>query len=260
MKSSCLGWAFAGAISIAALGYSGASLIWNGTWKPNASKSSISGPSFVITISPAGERHYDDGVYSYNFRCDGKEYSTRPSRTVSCLQTSAFAIDTTSKENGVKVATAHWELSPDGKMLTIKEASIQADGSIKPRELVYSRTPGSIGFAGGWNNTKPLELRDNLVLALNERSFHIAFTESGQYIDLPLDGSDAPMHGPGVRPGLTWGIRPNGPREFSYNRKAGGQIISQGSLRLSADGRTLVEEHWSPRAPNQKSTIVYEKQ
>jgi hypothetical protein len=225
MKNRCLGWAFAGAISIAALGYSGAAPVWNGTWKPNASKSSISGPIFVITISPAGEYHYDDGVYSYDFRCDGKEYSTRPSRTISCLQTSAFAIDTTSKENGAKVATAHWELSADGKMLTIKEASIQADG--KPRELVYSRTPGSIGFAGGWNDTKPLELRDNLVLALNERSFHIAFTESGQYIDPPLDGSDAPMHGPRVRPGLTMAIRPNGPQEFSYARKAGGRSLAK---------------------------------
>lgn len=260
MKNSCLGWAFAGVISMAALGCSGASPVWDGTWKLNESKSSIPGPSFLITISPAGEYHYDNGTYSYSFRCDGKEYSTRPNRTISCLQTSAFVIDTTSKENGAKVATAHWELSADGKMLSIKGTSVQADGSVKPREIAYSRTSASIGFAGGWSNTKRLESRPQLLLALNERSLHIAFSESGQYIDAPLDGSDAPMHGPGVPQGLTMAIRPHGPQEFLTLKKVGGQIINQGSLRLSADGRTLVEESWGPGTPDQKATLVYKKQ
>jgi hypothetical protein len=214
VKNSCLAWAFVGAISLAAFGHSGASPTWNGTWKLNASKSSIPGPSFVIAISPAGEYHYDDGVYSYTFYCDGEKYSTRPGCTISCLPTSAFAFDMASNENSAKVATAHWELSADGEMLTIKGTSIQADGSVKPREIVYSRTSASVGFAGGWTNTKRLESRPQLLLTLNERSLHIAFSESGQYVDAPLDGSYAPMHGPGAPQGLTMAIRPNGLQEF----------------------------------------------
>ena len=262
MKNRCLAWAFAGVISMAALGWSMASPVWNGTWKLNASKSTIPGPSFSITISPTGEYHYDNGTYSYSFRCDGKQYSQGPNRMISCLQTSAFVMDTTSKENGGKVSPAHihWQLSADGKTLTSKETSIQADGSVKPRELVYSRTSGSNGFAGGWRDTRRMESKPLLQLALNKRSLHIAFSEIGQYIDAPLDGSDAPVHGPGAPQGLTVAITPHGPQEFLTLQKVGGKIIHQGSLRLSADGRTLVEEYWHPSAPDQKATLVYEKQ
>ena len=235
--------------------------MWNGTWKVNESKSSIPGPSFSVTVSPTGEFHLDNGTYSDSFRCDGKEYSAKPNRTMSCLQTSAFVIDTTSKENGVKVATTHWELSPNGRTLTLKKTSIHAGESVNPRETVYSRTSGSsIGFAGGWTNTKRLESRPQLVLALNQRSLHIAFSESGQYIDAPLDGSDAPMLGPGVPQGVTMAIRPHGAQEFLTLKKIGGKIVNEGSLRLSADGRILVEEYWSPSAPAQKAMLVYEKQ
>lgn len=260
MKRKCLGWVCAGVILVVALGCSHASPVWNGTWKVNESKSTIPGPNFSITISPAGEYHVDNGTYSQSFRCDGKEYPATPKRTISCLQTGVLAIDTTSWENGAKVATAIWELSTDGKMLTLKGTSTQPDGSVKPREMVYSRTSGSIGFAGGWTNTKRLESRPQLVLALNERSLHIAFTESGQYIDSPLDGSDAPVHGPGVPDGLTMAVTPHGAREFFTLKKMGGQIINQGSLRLSADGRNMVEEYWNPRAPEQKAKLVYDRQ
>jgi hypothetical protein len=259
MKNNYLSCALA-LISMVALGCSRASPVWDGTWKLNESKSNIPGPSFSITISPTGEYHSDNGTFSSNFRCDGKEYPTRANRTVSCVQPSAFVIDTTTKENGAKVATAHWELSADWKMLTIKGTTIDADGSVKPKEKVYSRTSASIGFAGGWRDAKRLESRPPLLLALNERSLHIGFSDSGQYVDPPLDGSDSPWQGPGAPQGLTMAIKPQGPQEFLTLKKVGGQIVNQGSLRLSADGRTLVEEYWAPSRPDQKATLVYEKQ
>jgi hypothetical protein len=169
-------------------------------------------------------------------------------------------IDTILKENGTKAGSAHWELSPDQKMLTIKSTLFQPDGSAKSRENVYSRTSASVGFVGGWRNTKRLESRPQLLLLMNDRRLHIAFPESGQFTDPPLDGSDAAIHGPGVLQGLTMAIRPRGPQEFLTLRKLGGQITNQGSLRLSADGRTLVEEYWRPDRPNEKAVLVYERQ
>jgi hypothetical protein len=260
MKTISLCWILAGALSMAALGCSRVSPDWNGTWKLNEAKSSIPGPTFVITVSPGGEYHYEGGTSSYNFRCDGKDYSTRPNRTLSCVQTGAFVMDTTSKENGAKIATAHWELSADGKMLTISGTSIQADELPKSREVVYSRTSASTGFAGGWRDPKHLESTPPLLLALTDRTLHIAFSGSGQYMDVPLDGSDAPMHGPGVPQGLTMAITSHGSREFLTLKKMAGQTINQGSLRLSADGRTLVEEYWKPSRPDEKASLVYEKQ
>lgn len=160
----------------------------------------------------------------------------------------------------VRQSISAGELSADGKTLTVKETSIQADGPVKPREIVYLRTSASTGFAGGWKNIKRLGSRPQLLLALNERSLHIAFSESGQYVDPPLDGSDAPMHGPGIPQGLTMAVTPRGPQEFLTLKKVGEQITNQGSLRLSADGRTLVEEYWHPSTPDQKVRLVYDKQ
>jgi hypothetical protein len=98
-----------------------------------------------------------------------------------------------------------------------------------------------------------------LVLALANRSLHFAFPESGQYTDLTLDGSDAIMHGSGVPAGQTMAMKPRGSRELLTLKKFQGKIVSQGSLRISADGRFLVEESWHP-GNSQKAVLVYEKQ
>ncbi len=48
--------------------------------------------------------------------------------------------------------------------------------------------------------------------------------------------------------------------ELLVLRKLVGQIVNQGSMKISADGRSLVEEFWSPERPNLKTILVYEKQ
>jgi hypothetical protein len=258
--NTCFHWLFTTLILVVAVGCRKTSPDWNGTWKLNESKSSIPGPSFSITILPTGEYHLDNGTNSYDFRCDGREYTTATNRTLSCLQTSASVIDTTSKENGAKVGTAHWSLSPDERTLAIKATSFQTNGSAKSRENVYTRTSASAGFAGGWRDTKRLESRPELLLLLNDQRLHIAFPDSGQFTDPPLDGSEAAMYGPGVSEGMTMAIRPHGPQEFFTSRKLRGQIISEGSLRISADGHTLVEEYWRPDRFDEKAVLVYERQ
>jgi hypothetical protein len=206
---------------------------------------------------PTGEYHSDNGTYSYNFRCDGKEYSTRTNRTISCTQSSTSEMDTTAMEDGKKFA-AHWELSPDGKTLTVKTNSTGTDAPVKVTERVYSRTSGASGFVGGWQDTKRLASRPQLVLTLDKQALHLVI--GNQYMDPPLTGIDALCRGPFVPEGLTMAIRPNGPHEFLTLRKIDGKVVNQGSLRLSTDHRTLIEEYWRPGKPDEKATLVYEKQ
>jgi hypothetical protein len=259
MKRNHSIWGCAGVIGLVALACFGSSPTWNGTWKAVKSSSTVPKPNFIITILPTGEYHFDDGVYSYDFRCDGMEYRVTASRTISCTQKSASTMDKALTQDGKKVDTAHWELSTDGKMLTVttNAASPKVDGAAKSR--VYSHISKSSGFAGGWKDTKELESTPPLVLKLTERSFHMAFADGRQYMDPPLDGSDAPVHGPNVPQGLTIAIRSNGPLEFLTVQKIGGRIINQGVLRLSADGRTLTDEYWTPDRPDLKAARVYEK-
>jgi hypothetical protein len=255
-----LRWACVAVIFTAAVSCGVPSKAWNGTWKLNVSKSHIPGNSFIITTTPAGEYHFDDGTNSFNFRCDGKEYPTVANRTLSCIQKSEFLMDSTSKENGKIAATIRRELSADGKMLTHKGTVIRTDGSVKSIENVYTRTSGSMGFAGGWRNTYQGESHSQMRLALSERSLHLEYIEHEQYYDLPLDGSDAMMHGQWISQGLTMSIKPHGPWEFLTFLKQQGEVLSQGSMRVSPDGRTLIEEYWRPDKPDERAVFLYEKQ
>jgi hypothetical protein len=170
-------------------------------------------------------------------------------------------METTAKENGTKVKTAHWELSADQKALTIKPTSIQSGEPARPLVAVYMRTSGSAGFAGGWKDMNRLESEPQLMrLTPIDHSLHLVYPEAGQYADPGLNGTDATVHGQQVPLGLTIAIEPNGSYEFLITRKLGGQIVNQGFFRLSEDRRTLVEEYWRPERPNERAVLIYEKQ
>src|ERR1035441_10581499 len=110
---------------------------------------------FSITKTATGEYHEESGGSGYDFGCDGKDYATIPNHTISCTQRTTYVMDTTAKENGQEGGIAHWELSADGKTLTIRSTPAQAKASEKPTEVSYVRTSGSAGFVGAWRNTMP---------------------------------------------------------------------------------------------------------
>ncbi len=185
-----------------------------------------------------------------------KEYPTSVQHTISCKLDDSSTMDTTSRENGKIVRADHWQLSLDGLQLTHRSSETQSDGSTKSKLSVFVRISGNTGFAGGWTDPKRLESYPRLVLEVKGFTLHFAFLGSGQYVDTTLDGSDSAMHGPGVPKGSTMATRPNGTYNMLTTQKANGRVINQGFLRLSADGRTLVEEYWSPSRPDEKAVLV----
>ncbi len=261
MKNNCLHWAFLCVASVIILGCSGPSQDWNGTWKLIPSRSSIPGPSFTITIAPTGDYQIDNGTYSDMYRCDGKEYPLVSGYTMSCVQRNGLVIDSTAKKNGVVATTAHWQLSADGKSLVITLAAVQSNAPAKTKEVVYQRMSGSAGFVGGWSDANRLEtLPQLLTLTLRGRNLHYAFSEKGQYADLLLDGPEAAWHGPDIPPGVTVAIKTRNRRELDVVRGFQGRVVNLGSIKISADGRTLIEEFWNPDRTDLKTVLVYEKQ
>ena len=183
------------------------------------------------------------------------------SRTTSCKRTGAFVIDSTTKKNSAVVTTAHWELSSDEASLRIKLTAVQSQQRpLKTKEVVYERVSGSAGFIGGWRELNRLETRPQLLaLMLRGRDLHYAFPKEGQHVDLTLDGPEAAWQGPGVPRGITVAIETMDHDELLVLRKLNGRTVNQGSMKISADGRTLVEEFWSQDRPNLKTILVYEK-
>jgi hypothetical protein len=118
---------------------------------------------------------------------------------------------------------------------------------------------GSNDFAGQWRDTSYLQLHGDMTLWLDSQTLHFSYPSAGQYIDAPLDGVDAAVHGPHAQEGTTYAVRPAGQREFLILTKRNGKALTQGSLELSADGKVITESWWNPGQPTDKGTLVYEK-
>jgi hypothetical protein len=99
-----------------------------------------------------------------------------------------------------------------------------------------------------------------MTLRLDSQTLHIGYSSAGQYIDAPLDGVDAAVHGPHAPEGMTYSVRLAGRREILTLAKRNGKPLIQGSLELSGDGRVITESWWNPDRPTDKGVFVYEKQ
>jgi len=234
---------------------------WNGAWKLDSAKSSMPLETFTLVQKPSGEYHWDRESVGYDFRCDGKDYPSYPGYSVSCLPEGDRSFQTTTKRNGVKIADYRWDVSADGKTLTIAWDYSEGKGPSHHSTRTYDRLSGDKGLAGAWRDTKPLELRPQfLQIRLGLRTLRFAYPQARQITELTLDGADAPVRSPSIASGFTMAIRPQGDREFATTFKSSGRIIHQGTLELSADGRTLTDTWWRPGQPDRKTVLVYQKQ
>jgi hypothetical protein len=226
----------------------------------NPSKSNLQGPVFTVSVSPSGDYRYDDGKASFTFRCDGKDWAMGNNRTQTCLLTSATVLDLTRKENGIKTKTYHWELSSDRMIFTSVVTVFRKDGPVTLGQLIASRVSGSDGFAGQWRDQTYRQTHIDMVLTLDSNTLHIAYPDADEHIDATLNGIEAPVHGSRSLLGVTYMIQPSGQRHFLIQTKQNSKVLTQGSLELSSDGRSITNSWWPPDRPADKSTLIYEKQ
>jgi hypothetical protein len=212
----------------------------------------------TISISPDGAYRFDES--SSNFlRCDGKDHPMRNNRTRVCVRSGVTVLDITVKQNGIKTRATHDELSTDGKVFTTTVTEFRPDGPAITHQIIFSRLSGSNDFAGQWRDTSYLQQHADMTLRLDRQTLHIDYPSAGQHIDAPLDGVGAAVQGPDARPGTTYAARLAGRREFLTLTEGDGEVLTQGSLKLSRDGRVITESWWNPGQPANKGTLVYEK-
>ena len=232
---------------------------WNGTWKLNPSLSRFQDPAFTISISSVGVYSYEGEGTSYSLRCDGKDWPMGDNRTQVCVKSGPTVLELTRKENGVKTALHRWELSAGGNILTSTVTAFRPSGPVNTGQLVAWRISGSNSFAGQWRDKSYIQLHDEMTLRLDSRHLHIGYPSGGEYVNVPLDGTDAAVHGPHVLGGVTYAVRPAGPREILIVTKHNGTVLAQGYLELSDDGNDITDSWWSPDKPAAKSALVYER-
>jgi hypothetical protein len=256
MRNACLAWVVFCAL-VTTQGCRTPSPDWNGTWKLNPTKSSFQGQILTISISADGEYRFDENS-SHTLRCDGKDRPIGNNRTRVCVKSGVTVLDITQKENGVKTRITHDEISTDGKVFTTTVSEFRPNGPVTTSQIVFLRLSGSNDFAGQWRDTSYLQQHSDMTLRLDNQALHIDYPSADQHIDAQLDGVEAAVLGPAPE-GTTLAVRPAGNREFLIVTKRQGKVFSQGSLKLSNDGRIITDSWWNPDRPADKGTLVYDK-
>jgi hypothetical protein len=198
---------------------------------------------------------------SFNFQCNKKEFQNGASHTTVCTPVNGGEWKLTRRINGKVSGTFVWDISSDNETFVIRTTELRPDGTQRASETTFNRRGGTNGFAGRWQEAMPLKLRPKILdVAVDGQRLHLEYPESGQYSDSPLDGFVVPIYGPRVRSGSAISVRAISSREFQTQLMLSGQVVRKGTLEISEDGRTLLQESWAPDNPDEKDHLVYDKQ
>jgi hypothetical protein len=236
---------------------------WIGTWTLDLNKSQFTGDTFTYSKAANGMMHYSDGsVVSFDFGIDGKEYKTVYNRTTTWTAAGDNAWDTVAKADGKVLSKTHRQLSADGKTLTITSTGTRPDGTAFKDETIYTRVTGTTGLVGKWRSTKvTISAPDSFVISSPSPGItHWDIPAYKETVQGKFDGTDLPITGPDVPPGLTIAVKAVSSTKHSYVVKVNGKPDSYGVQTLASDGKSFTDVSWSAGKPGEKGTGVYVKQ
>jgi len=250
-------------ICLAALTFAAASALaqspWNGTWKLNQARSHMTGDTYTLTKS-GNKYHSDEGSIQYDFACDGKDYPTLAGQTVSCHDT-ATTLDSTYKQNGKVVQTTKRQLDAGGKSYTSTSTYMRPDGGQTVTKTTHTRVGQGTGMAGTWKTASTSSDHvGTFTMQVNGNSLRYESPEDHATWEGKLDGTPAPVKGPTIPNGLMVSEKSEGSHKMVSEATINGKTIGRTEDTLSADGKYFTEINWDPAKPNEKDTLIYEKQ
>lgn len=238
---------------------------WNGTWKLDPQKSHLTGQTFTYSERPGGMLHYEDGsTASFDFGLDGKEYKTWANRTTAWTAAGGNAWDTVTRVDGKVRSKGHIALSGDGKTLTMTFTGTRPDGQDFREEDVSSRVSGTEGLAGTWRATRvtgPTGQPQTFVVSTPAAGvLHFEVPDMQASAEGRADGTDHPLTGPTVPPGMTISWKLLTPTKIRYVIKLNGKPDNGGVQALAADGGSFTDTNWNADREKEKTVAVYVKQ
>lgn len=262
MKST---WIICTLLALPAGAASAADSPWNGTWKLDQQKSHFTGQTFTYSERPGGMLHYEDGsTASFDFGRDGKEYKTWANRTTAWTAAGKNAWDTVTRADGKVLSKGHIALSEDGKTLSMAFTGTKADGQDFHEQDVFDRVTGSDGLIGTWRTAKvtdPTGLPQTFVISSPAHGvLHYEVPDMKASAEGAADGTDHPLSGATMPPGMTISWKFLTPRKIKYAMKLNGKADNGGVQALAADGRSFTDTNWNSGREDEKTVAVYVKQ
>ena len=246
---------------------------FSGTWKLELR---LTGESFTITES-AGKMHYRNGsTISYDFTCDGKQYTVNADtvnagHTSTCTKNSACTLNgaagcSSSYEiaNDIKgdpLSLTTSEISLDGKTLTMVSSDFNPDESLVSTINTYTRLSGGPGLAGQWKyveftSSPPKEF----TISITQDQIGWTVAALKQMLSGKTDGKPIAMTGPRLPDGLTYSFQWVNRWKISYEIKLKDKTMTEGELLVSPDANVLTDTSWAPGKETEKLVDVYAKE
>jgi hypothetical protein len=232
---------------------------WTGTWKEDFTQSHVEA-LFSFTVSADGGYVLNASAAHTHFLCDGKPYPFLQDGTIVCQQPNQHVMDLTFTRKGKLVQSTHRELSSDGKTMTSASKVFRPDGSEEDHALTYARTNASVGFVGAWREADDND--DNarlLLIKLTGPKLRLEYPFAKQSRELDLNGKEASSKN-SLGQTVTLSNKLQDPLTIRQVQKVNGMKTSEGTLSLSSDGNTLVQQYWNPDNPKVVVRRVYHRQ
>jgi hypothetical protein len=248
----------------ATLMVSGAALAdspFDGTWALNTAKSHLAGDIISLKDADGGALTFTDSAQTYTFKTDGIPFVTPMGVERTFKKTADGSYEATNKRNGTLLSTSVWQLSADGKTLTISSHGTKPNGDSFQNSTTYARTAGTGGLAGEWKSTEVKLSSPNTRTYATEGKDDLTVSIAALKITCKakLDGKEYPATGPTVPDGLTLAFVRTGPTSLKMVQRVKTKVIYIERLKVSADGKTMVGRT-TDGAGKEPETEVWEKQ
>jgi hypothetical protein len=234
---------------------------FTGTWKLNQEKSQMAGDTMKFGPAQGEAMELTSGGMTYSFRADGNPYAL-PSGNVAIWRQSSPDSWTTEyrKTDGKLLSKDNWDLSSDGKNLSITTSGVKANGDLYTDKEEYVRTDGTSGLMGSWKSTEvKLSSPDELTIqesGLDGLILKIAAMKATCVAN--FDGKEVAVDGPDIPTGLRLALTRTGPNKFRLVQKLNGSLVNTSEYTVSADGKTMTEVGGAPGDP--PATMIWERQ
>jgi hypothetical protein len=232
-----------------------------GKWKLNVAKSDFGDTTITFAPAPSGGMQMTVDGQTYTFKTDGKDYDGMFGSKMSWRATDAGAWEATNKMGAKVLSTDTYQVSADGKSLSLVSKGTSPAGTPFENSVLYQRVSGTSGLAGKWK-TKNLKMSSPEMIELTASGADgLAFKMPDQKLvcDAKLDGKSYPCTGSDLPPNTSVVFKKAGANSFSADITIGGRLAYQSTYTGSPDGKTLTETG-SAVGTTEKYKAVYDRQ
>ena len=232
-----------------------------GNWKMNPAKSDFGQTTVTFTEAGPGQMEFTMDGQSYKFKMDGKDYPGLMGQTAAWKQVDANTWEMVNKLNGKVLSNDTDKVSADGKTLTYTSKLIKPDGGTSEESVTFQRVSGGPGLAGKWKAKNYKSSSPDLMelSAAGDNGMKMTIADMQLTCEPKFDGKDYPCTGPTIAQGWTMSAKKSGARSIDFTDKMNGKPLYQGTMTVSADGKTITETG-SAVGVNEKFKAVYDKQ